>query len=84
MGPEDSRRITRVPRYSGFRYAGAGFGYGPLTRCGGAFQRLPLACRRAMTRPYNPGGASTPPVWALPSSLAATGGIIVIFSSCGY
>ena len=33
---------------------------------------------------YNPGGASTRPVWALPRSLATTWGIIVIFSSCGY
>ena len=33
---------------------------------------------------YNPGGASTPPVWALPRSLATTGGITVVFSSCGY
>ena len=33
---------------------------------------------------YNPGRALTPPVWALPRSLATTCGIIVIFSSCGY
>ena len=33
---------------------------------------------------YNPGGALTRPVWALPRSLATTWGIIVIFSSCGY
>ena len=33
---------------------------------------------------YNPGGAVTRPVWALPRSLATTWGIIVIFSSCGY
>ena len=37
-----------------------------------------------MSRPYNPGGAVTRPVWALPRSLATTWGIIVIFSSCGY
>ena len=35
-------------------------------------------------RPYNPGRPSRPPVWAPPRSLAATWGIIVIFSSCGY
>ena len=33
---------------------------------------------------YNPGNASTSPVWAPPRSLAATWGIILIFSSCGY
>ena len=31
-----------------------------------------------------PGAASTAPVWAPPRSLAATGGITVVFSSCGY
>ena len=61
-----------------------GFGYGALTRCGAAFQRLLLAGRTAISRPYNPAGAGTPAVWALPRSLATTGGIIVIFSSSGY
>ena len=79
MGPADSRRIPRVPRYSGSRWASAGFGYGTLTLCGGVFQRLPLACLRAVSRPYNPGHAVTSPVWAPPSSLAATGGIILYF-----
>ena len=37
-----------------------------------------------MAESYNPGGAVTPTVWALPRSLATTCGIIVIFSSCGY
>ena len=29
-------------------------------------------------------GVATPPVWAPPRSLATTGGITVVFSSCGY
>ena len=33
---------------------------------------------------YNPVSASTDAVWALPRSLATTGGITVVFSSCGY
>ena len=33
---------------------------------------------------YNPGGAVTSPVWALPLSLATTQGIDVSFSSWGY
>ena len=33
---------------------------------------------------YNPATASTGAVWALPRSLATTGGITVVFSSCGY
>ena len=36
------------------------------------------------SRPYNPGIAVTTPVWALPRSLAATGGITFVFSSSGY
>jgi hypothetical protein len=36
------------------------------------------------SRPYNPGTALTAPVWALPRSLAATGGITIVFSSSGY
>ena len=34
--------------------------------------------------PYNPGQHRCQPVWALPSSLAATGGISFDFSSCRY
>ena len=33
---------------------------------------------------FYPDSAETEPVWALPLSLATTGGIIVIFFSCGY
>ena len=36
------------------------------------------------SRPYYPGRASTPPVWAPPRSLAATWGITLVFSSSGY
>ena len=35
-------------------------------------------------RSYNPGGAETPTVWAVPLSLAATRGITLVFFSCGY
>ncbi len=38
----------------------------------------------ATMRSYNPGSAETAPVWAGPRSLATTGGIILIFFSCGY
>ena len=42
-------------------------------------------CPFAWRRSYNPGTClATPPVWALPRSLAATGGIVFTFSSCGY
>ena len=81
MVPADSRRIPRVPRYSGYRYAGADFGYGPLTLYRGAFQRLPLACATCNVPVLQPPGrVATPWVWALPRSLATTGGIINLFS----
>ena len=43
MVPADSRRIPRVPRYSGYHSASSGFAYAAFTPYGGAFQRLPLA-----------------------------------------
>ena len=66
MVPADSRRIPRVV-------------YGPLTLCGPTFQKVPLTRSLATARSYNPGHAVTCQVWALPRSLATTGGIIVYF-----
>ena len=43
MVPADSRRITRVPRYSGYHWAVSRFGYGPVTLSGPPFQGIPLA-----------------------------------------
>ena len=57
MGPPDSHRISRVPRYSGFCYASNGFVYRPITVCGGTFQNLPLTISRAMSQSYNPAHA---------------------------
>ena len=62
----------------------ARFAYGALTPYGAAFQPLRLAPWRPLRRPYYPGRAATRPVWAPPRSLAATGGITVVFSSSGY
>ena len=63
----------------------ARFAYGALTLSGPPFQacsatRVSSACRR----PYNPARASTPAVWALPRSLAATWGVTVVFLSSAY
>ena len=58
MVPAGSRRVSRAPRYSGFRYAPGGFAHGALTRCGRAFQPVTLASQAATARPYNPAGAS--------------------------
>ena len=79
MGPPDSHRISRVPRYSGFRYASDGFVYGAVTLCGRSFQNAPLTIFLAMSRSYNPAEAGTSTVWALPRSLATTRGIICYF-----
>ena len=54
MDPADSRRITRVPRYSGYRYASPCFVYGAVTRYGPTFQTVPLA------RLLQPRGPTTP------------------------
>ena len=53
-------------------------------RLRGAFPDPSGSQASTMSGPYNPGHASTSPVWALPRSLATTCGIILIFSSCGY
>ena len=79
MVPADSRRIPRAPRYSGYRYGWTCFGYQAITVCGGTFQILLLASLRPMSRSYNPAEAGTSAVWALPRSLATTGGITVCF-----
>ena len=84
MVPPDSHRISRVPRYSGCRYASHGFVYGAFARYGKVFQPFPLTMFLAISRPYNPMRAGTRMVWALPRSLATTGGISLDFSSSGY
>ena len=85
MVPDNSTGIPRVPAYSGAAPVPSYFrlrGFHPLWRS------VPEASANLMTsfeRSYNPGTClATPPVWAIPRSLAATGGIVVTFSSCGY
>ena len=75
MVPADSRRIPRAPRYSGFRYASDSYGYAAFMLYGGPFQTLLLGIRLATARSYYPDRAGTLTVWALPRSLATTGGI---------
>ena len=79
MVPADSRRIPRAPRYSGYRYASCRFAYAAFMLCGCSFQNIPLTTHLAMARSYYPREAGTSLVWALPRSLATTGGIIVYF-----
>ena len=47
-------------------------------------RRLPLPSLLPCRRPYYPARASTPAVWALPLSLAATRGVTVVFLSSDY
>ena len=47
-------------------------------------RRLPLPSLRPCRLPYYPARASTPAVWALPLSLAATRGVTVVFLSSDY
>ena len=55
--------------------------YETVTLCGRSFQNIPLIEPSPMAWSYNPVKAETSTVWALPRSLATTGGIIVIFFS---
>ena len=80
----DSHEISRVSWYSGTSSATFGFRYGAFTLYGAPSQTLPLPNNGSLN-----GGPTTPdarmhPVWALPSSLAATMGISLDFFSCGY
>ena len=85
MVPAGSRRIPRVPRYSGSHRAPGGSRVPGCHRLWPAFPgRSASLTKVPPSWSYNPGGASTPPVWAPPLSLAATRGIMVIFFSCGY
>ena len=87
-GPPRFRRDSSCPavlRYPDHLLV-LGFAYGALTLFGGSFQIAsatePMQTGQAPSGPYNPGPES--PVWALPRSLAATGGITFDFFSWGY
>ena len=86
MVPADSRRISRVLRYSGaVSLSNTVFAYGAFTRSGAPFQALRLTSGYTfIDGPTTPVIAVTMPVWALARSLATTGAIIIIFSSSGY
>ena len=85
MVPADSRRIPRVPRYSGCRYAGASFGYGAITPCGAAFQPLPLAIAVQHRGPTTPGvRRHTPGLGSSPVARRYWGNHWIIFFSSGY
>ncbi len=82
MVPAHSHKVSRVSWYSGSCLASSGFIYGAFTLYGRSFQDLSITLLRSIIQ-SEPQHASTL-VWALPRSLAATGGITFVFSSSGY
>ena len=80
----DSDRISRVPPYSGYCQDHIYYLYRTVTVCGRLFQNLSSFKYFSMSQPYNPNIAETILVQAVPSSLATTMGIIIIFFSSGY
>ena len=82
MVPASSLKVPRASSYSGSRLLPFPFAYTTLTSYGRSFQYRSARIRNALCGP-KPHGARTM-VWALPRSLAATCGIILIFSSSGY
>ena len=62
----------------------AGLAYAAFMLYGCSFQNILLTGVHATAWSYNPILAVTRMVWALPRSLATTGGIILIFFSCRY
>ena len=80
MGPPDSHRVPRAPRYSGARLGFRRLRIRDSHPLRSDFpdcspQRRAFLCRRS----YNPSPAGTGLVWALPRSLATTGGITFCF-----
>ena len=84
MVPPVSDRIPPVPPYSGLGYAPIGFRVRGFHALRPAFPGRSPSRSSAMSPSYNPEGALTPPVWALPLSLTTTRGITVVFSSSPY
>ena len=86
MVPADSARISRVPAYSGAVSTPTRVSRTVLSPSAEVRSRTFRYARQSLCcRSYNPGTRlATPPVWALPRSLAATGGIVFTFSSCRY
>ena len=84
MVPPDSDRISLVPPYSGFGYVAIRFQIHGFHVLRPNFPESSSTKLHPMSPSYNPGHAVTPPVWAVPRSLATTCGITVVFSSCRY
>ena len=75
MVPANSHGISRAPRYSGVHWSSLSFAYGGVTFCAAYFHLLLLASFLTCHGSYNPHRSVNLWVWALPRSLATTGGI---------
>ena len=84
MVPADSDRISRVPPYSGYCQNVVSYVYRTFTSFGWPFQNHSTLKQVFILQPYNPNIAETILVQAVPSSLATTMGIIIIFFSSRY
>ena len=88
MVPPDSDRVSPAPPYSGSGYGCIRFRIRGFHALRPAFPgRSPNKCMSnvAVLQPrHRLDGAGLGSVWAPPLSLAATRGITVVFSSCGY
>ena len=84
MVPPGSDRVSPAPPYSGFCYASSGLRVRGFHALRPAFPGRSPVLALAISQSHNPAAALTATVWALPRSLAATCGITVVFSSCGY
>ena len=84
MVPPGSDRVSPAPPYSGYCYVRIRFRIRDFHALRLNFPEHSSNKFKSMSPSYNPGHAVTPPVWALPRSLATTCGITVVFSSCRY
>ena len=84
MVPADSRKISHVPRYSGYYSSLYNFTFTGLSPSMVILSSIFYFSIHEPLQSYNPNFAVTKLVWAVPSSLAATTGITIVFSSSGY
>ena len=84
MGPANSHRISRVPRYSGYCQVHSLFRIQDFHLLRSNFPVCSSITNESTLQSYNPNTAETVLVWAGPRSLATTKGITFVFSSYGY
>ena len=87
VDPPASHRVSRARRYSGAERRGDAIrvrGSNPVPPAFPCRSASSVLCNRAVPGPTTPAGLALPPVWPLPRSLAATGGVSFDFSSSGY